>query len=315
MPCHAASQRTAALKPAGRGDAEQRNAGPREPPDEVGGARRLGPHAQPGQPTGIEDVGVDQHAGHDERRRAEQDDNDWQAQEQEADERKKRDGVEDAEERKRLAEGDVGADGHRERSGDEDGPSPPERAPADAAAVAERKADADEEQEARKDQPLEGDPARLDRDVDRPEGEVGEVPGEMVGDHRDDRDPTQGIDQRHARPRGGGKGESGHGGGLGRVRQKSESGCVAQPSGWVAGSSPAMTAATWWALPPDTVASSDTFPVNGRGTDCGAEADCGRSAGDLVSGPGQAPLTGKEFGGNWAKTRWFHPGTMSPIAR
>ena len=115
------------------------------------------------------------------------------------------DAVQDAEIDPRLGEQQVAAHRHRDGGRDDQRQPVEEGAPADAVPVGEHQADAHQHDEAAGDQV--GEPAPAGAGFHRPvdEGVEAQIPGEMVDDHRGDRDAAQDVDEVDAGGRAGGR--------------------------------------------------------------------------------------------------------------
>ena len=128
--------------------------------------------------------------------------------------------MEDAEENKAFgAEGIVRETRHQQGSREEDGEPAEIGTEMEAVPGRHHQVDADEEDECAGDPPGEQAPAEIAADIGGNQLVIAEVPRQVVGHHRDDRDALQDIDGGNARPAFGGGAGSGRGCGHGSQRR------------------------------------------------------------------------------------------------
>ena len=199
-PCHSSTARNRDVDEAHRDDAGERDAEPREDRDEIDGRGRDRPEADPGQPR-VDEGGVGPEERRDDDRDGDQgDDPERGAEEGQRHEREERDGVEHAERRRstrrrrcrcrcsRRWRRRTRIASRRQNFGQwmrspwartSDAPARKTKLPR-----IERCSD---------------DPCRIGGDVDLKDAEIEEVPGDVIADHREERDAAQDVDQPVAR--------------------------------------------------------------------------------------------------------------------
>ena len=123
------------------------------------------------------------------------DDRRRQEQEGQGQHARQRDMVQDAEEDEDIRQGEPGRAGDEDRGAGDQGDPAQIIAAVEALARRQHQAEADDRQEGTGDQPGEGTPGRIGDDIDPDQPKVREIIGEVVDEHREQRDAAGQIDQ------------------------------------------------------------------------------------------------------------------------
>ncbi len=180
------------------GDAEKHHAEPWEDRHVVDRRRRVGRQAEPVPGRRIEERARQEVWPGDEDHRGSEDQPKRSAEEGKRQEARDDDQVEDAEEDEGCRIEPPRAERDEERGGEDDGKAPEIRTGAKALPVGEDEVDPDQRQERPGDGPGENPPAEIAGHVDGDELIGGKIPGEVVDDHRNDRDALEDVDRRRA---------------------------------------------------------------------------------------------------------------------